>query len=187
MVESRCQLHSFDQSINDWTITWNRSPPKNLPEMEPNSRYSSLNYLRLRIELASVLAIKTLFWRIRCIGNRWEESENESSDLLRFKHFPDLPLRIVCYTLAAFDYFFPYFNSIIYPTAILFYSQNWEKAHREWQFWLERKLMMVYGRRWGSYQKLTFFLSSSLGWNGLKKDSTSHNGYLEIIESYVDE
>ena len=33
--------------------------------------------------------------------------------------------------------------------------------------------MMVWGRRWSSFQKLTFFLSSGHGLNGLKKDWTS--------------
>ena len=47
------------------------------------------------------------------------------------------------YTLSAFDYFFSNFNLIIYPPAILPSSQNWEKARREWQFWLEGQLMMV--------------------------------------------
>ena len=37
-----------------------------------NSRYLSFNYPRSRIELASVLAIVTLLWRIRCI---WEQIE----------------------------------------------------------------------------------------------------------------
>ena len=36
-----------------------------------------------------------------------------------------------------------YFNLILYPPAILPCSQSWEKARREWQFWLEEKLMMV--------------------------------------------
>ena len=53
--------------------------PKNISKLDPtNNRYSSLNYPRSRIELASVLAIITSFWRIHCIGIRWEESENES-------------------------------------------------------------------------------------------------------------
>ena len=77
-------------------------------------------------------------------------------DLRRCNAIPDLPSRIFFCTLAAFDYFFSYFNSIIYPPAILPCSQDWEKAHREWQFWLEGKLIMAEGRRWGSFQKLTF-------------------------------
>ena len=64
-------------------------------------------------------------------------------DLRRLKAIPDLPSTIFFYTLAAFDYFFSYFNLIIYPPAILPCSQNWEKARREWQSWLEEKLMMV--------------------------------------------
>ena len=51
-------------------------------------------------------------------------------------------------------------------------SQNWEKTRREWQFWLEGKLFMVEGRRWSSFRKLSFPLSSGLGWDGLKKDSS---------------
>ena len=93
------------------------------------------------------------------------------------------------YTLAAFDYFFSYFNLIIYPPAILPCSQNWEKAHREWQFWLKGKLIVVQGRRWGSFQKLTFFLSSCLGWNGPKKDWTPPpppGEHLKIIEFWFD-
>ena len=45
--------------------------------------------------------------------------------------------------IRVFDYFFSYFDLIIYPPAILPCSQNWEKALREWQFRLEEKLMMV--------------------------------------------
>ena len=96
-------------------------------------------------------------------------------DLRRFKAIPDLLSKIFFYKSTAFHYFFPYFNLIIYPPAILPSSQNWEKARREWQFWLEGKLMMVWGRRWDSFQKLTFFLCSGLGSNGLKKNSPFHS------------
>ena len=55
------------------------SLPRNVLELDPiNNRYPSLNYPRWRIELASALTIITYFWRIRCIGKRKEESENES-------------------------------------------------------------------------------------------------------------
>ena len=64
-------------------------------------------------------------------------------DLRRFKAIPDLPSRIFFHKLAAFDYFFSYFDLIIYPPAIFAWSQNWEKARKEWQFWLKGKLMMV--------------------------------------------
>ena len=73
------------------------------------------------------------------VGRAWKSH----FDLRRFKAIPDLPPTILFYTLAAFDFFFSYFNLIIYPPAILPCSQNWEKARREWQFWLEGKLMMV--------------------------------------------
>ena len=57
----------------------NSSLPKNVLESDPiNGRHPSLNYPRWRIELASALTIITYFWRIRCIGKRKEESENES-------------------------------------------------------------------------------------------------------------
>ena len=116
---------------------------KNLPELDPTkSRYPSLNYTRSRIELASVLAVMTLFWRIHCIGNRGEESESESFWPVSVEGFPDLLSRIFFYTLATFGYFFFYFNLIIYPPAILPCSQNWEKVPSEWLFWLEGKLMM---------------------------------------------
>ena len=110
-------------------------------------------------------------------------------DPRRFKVIPDLPLRIFFYTSPAFDYFFSYSDSIIYPPAILPCSQNWEKARREWQSWLEGKLMMVWGRRRGSFRKLTFFLSSGLGWNGLKKNWTPppHGEDIKRFESQVDE
>ena len=72
------------------------------------------------------------------------------------KAIPDLPSTILLYTLAAFDCFFSYFNLIVYSPAILPCSQNWEKAHREWQFWLEGQLIMVEGRRWGSFQRMSF-------------------------------
>ena len=49
-----------------------------------------------------------------------------------FKAIPHLSSRIFFYTLAAFDHFSSYFNLIICPPDILFCSQNWEKAHREW-------------------------------------------------------
>ena len=77
-------------------------------------------------------------------------------DLRPFKAISDLSSRIYFRTLAAFDYFFFYFSLIIYPPAILPSSQNWKKARREWQFWLEEKLMIVWGRRRGSFQKLFF-------------------------------
>ena len=41
------------------------------------------------------------------------------SDLRLFKAIPDLFSRIFLYTLAALDYFFFYFNLILYPPAIL--------------------------------------------------------------------
>ena len=94
-------------------------------------------------------------------------------DLRRFKAIPDLLSIIFFCSLPVFNCLFSYFDLIIYPSAILPSSQNWEKARREWQFWLEGKLMMVQGRRWGSFQKLTFLLPSGLGSNSLKKDSTS--------------
>ena len=93
-------------------------------------------------------------------------------DLCRFKAIPDWPLRNFYYMLAAFNYFFSYSDLIIYPPALFPCSQNWDKARREWQFWLEGKWMMVWGRRWGSCQELTFFFSFGLGWNGLETDST---------------
>ena len=51
------------------------------------------------------------------------------------------------------DYFFPYINLMTYSPAVLPCSQNWKKALREWQFWFEGKLIMVWGRRWGSFLK----------------------------------
>ena len=59
------------------------------------------------------------------------------------KAIPDLPSTIFFYELPAFDFFFSYLNLIIYPPATLLCSQNWEKAHGEWEFWLEGKLVMV--------------------------------------------
>ena len=102
-------------------------------------------------------------------------------DLRRFKAHSWLAFDNIFCTLAALDYFSSYSNLIIDPPAILLCSQNWEKALREWQFWLEEKLMMVEGRRWGSFQKLTFFLPSSLGSNGLKKDSTPTGNTLKQL------
>ena len=64
-------------------------------------------------------------------------------DLRRVKAIPDLHSRIFLYTLAAFDYFFSYFNLIIYPPSILPCSQNWEKARGKWQILLEGKLMIM--------------------------------------------
>ena len=64
-------------------------------------------------------------------------------DLRPFKAILDLSPRIFFYTLAAFDYLSPYFNLIIFPSAILPCSQKWAKARREGKFWLEGKLTMV--------------------------------------------
>ena len=76
--------------------------PKNVPELDPtNSRYPSFNYPRSRIELASVLAIMTQFWRIRCIGNRKEESENGSF----------WSASVQSHSWLAFDNFFLHINS----------------------------------------------------------------------------
>ena len=50
-------------------------------------------------------------------------------DLRLLKAIPDLPSTIFFYTLAAFDYFFSYFDLIIYPPAILPSSQIWKKKH----------------------------------------------------------
>ena len=138
--------------------------PKKVTKLDPTStRYPSLNYPRSRIELASVLAIVNLFWRKRCIGNRKEMSENESLWSASVQsHAQRFAFESFFYTLVALDYFFFYFNLIIYPPAMLPCSQNRKKARREWQVWLEGKLMMLQGRRWGSFQKLTFSLLPAL-------------------------
>ena len=91
------------------------------------------------------------------------------------------------YALAAFDYFFSYSNLIIYPPAILPCSQNWEKARREWQFRLEGKLVMVQGRRWGSFQKLTFFPFFRSSFERPKEGFNPHSEHLNIIKFQVDE
>ena len=92
-------------------------------------------------------------------------------DLRRFQSHSWLAFDNSFYTWTTFENFFSYFSLIILPPVILSCSWNWEKARREWQFCLGGKLTMVWGWRWGSFRKLTFFLSSSLGWNGSKKDS----------------
>ena len=46
-------------------------------------------------------------------------------DLRRFKAIPDLPLRILFYASAVFEYFISYFNLIVYPPAIL----PWKHCH----------------------------------------------------------
>ena len=79
--------------------------PKMVTELDlTKSRYPSLNYPKSRSELASVLAIITSFWRIRCIGNKQESLKMSHFDLL--EAIPDLPSTIFFYTLPAFDYFF---------------------------------------------------------------------------------
>ena len=122
------------QSINQWLYHYvkQESYQKIVPELDPtNSRYPSLNYPRSRIECILILALITSFWRIRCI---WRSRKSLESSHLSRTFF---------YSLATFDYFFFYFNLLIYSSVILSCSQNWEKACREWQFWLEGKLMMV--------------------------------------------
>ena len=72
--------------------------PINVTELDPtNSGYPSLNYPRSGIELASVLAIMTQFWRIRKSRKSLKISH---FDMCWFKAIPDLPSTI----------FFPYIN-----------------------------------------------------------------------------
>ena len=139
MVESRCKLYPFNQAINDCIVIWSNSPTKKRFRIEPYQQQMPFIELpRSRIELASVLAIITSFWRIRWVGYRWEESENESFWSASF--------------LKAFLTCFREFFSIHYRLSTIssltltqlstysFCSENWDKARREWQFWLEREL-----------------------------------------------
>ena len=110
---------------------------------DPTSgRYPSLHYSRSRSELASVLVIITQILKVTLYREQvgkslkmrlsfWSASV-PSHFWLAFENF--------CHALATIDYFFSCFSFIIYPPAILFCSQNWEKIHREWQFWLGREV-----------------------------------------------
>ena len=84
------------------------------------------------------------------------------------------------YTLAPFDYFFSYFRLILYPPAILPRSQNWKKTR---SFDSEGKLMMVWGRRWGFFQKFTFcpFFLSLL--KRSREGFDPHREHLKLIKS----
>ena len=153
--------------------------PQNVPELDPtNGEWPPLNYPKSRIGLASVLAVITSFWRISCTGTGRKSLKMNHCDPRRFKAIPDLPSTIFFYTSTAFDYFFFYFNLIIHPPAILPCSQNWEKARREWQFWLEGKLMMVWGRRWGSLSKVDFFLFFRSWLKRSKEELNPHSEHL---------
>ena len=136
--------HLITQSM---TASWGKAivlPERVVESDHTNSRCPSLHYPKSRIGLVAVLAIVTSFWRIRCIGNRKEESENESfwsasvqsHSWLAFEKFFSIHWRlstISSLTLTQSSIHLPFSPS----------SQNWEKARREWQFWLEGKLIMV--------------------------------------------
>ena len=146
--------------------------PKNVPELDPtNSRYPLLNYPKSRIELVSVLAIilKDTLYREK-VGRVWKWVV-----LIRVGSKPFLTCfrQFFFYTLAALDYFFSYFNLIIYPPAILPCSQNWEKAHRGMAVLTRRGVDDGVRATLRFLSKVDFFpFFSSLDWNGSKKDST---------------
>ena len=71
------------------------------------------------------------------------EAENESFWSASVQSHSWLAFDNFLHNLAALNYFFSYFNLIICPPAILPCYQYWEKARREWQYWLEEKLTMV--------------------------------------------
>ena len=136
-----CQLYSFNQAINDYINTWSSSPTKKRSRIRSHKQQIFFiespeigDWLSLSSGYFNSILKDTLYreqvgrvWKwviLTCVGS---------------KPFPDLPSTIYFRTLAAFDYFFSYFDLIIYPPAILPSSQNREKAQREWQFWLEGK------------------------------------------------
>ena len=174
MIDSWCQLCQFNQSINDCILPSSNSLSKKryrIWSYQWQIFFIEVSRIGDRIDLSSGyhgLLLKDTVYREQ-VGRVWKWV---ILICVGSKPFPDLPSTSLFYTLAAFDYFFSYFNLIIYPSDILPCSPNWEKARREWQFWLEGKLMMAEGRRWGFFRRLRFSLSSSLDWNGLKKDST---------------
>ena len=105
-------------------------------------------------------------------------------DSHRFRTIPDLPSRILFYSITAFDYLFSYFNLIIYPLAILFCSQNWEKKHAgNGSFDSLREVEAL-------FKSLTCFLSSGLSSDSLEKNPTPPlppppKEHLERIESQI--
>ena len=108
-------------------------------------------------------------------------------DLRCCKAIPDLPSRNVFYTLAALDYFFSYFNWIIYPPAILPCSKNWEKAHKDRHFWLGKEVdddaraTLRFPLKIDLFPFFrSYFKRSEEGWN-------PHNEHFKIIESQIDE
>ena len=91
--------------------------PENVPDLDSaNSGYPSLNYPRSRIELALVLAIITSFWRISCIGNRWEECENESF----------WPASVQRHSWLAFNNFFSIHEQL---STISSHTLSWSSVH----------------------------------------------------------
>ena len=71
------------------------------------------------------------------------EAENESFWSASVQSHFWLAFENFLHNLAALNYFFSYIDSIIYPPAILPCYQYWEKARREWQYWLKGTLLMV--------------------------------------------
>ena len=73
------------------------------------------------------------------------------------------------YGIPAFDYFCFHFHSIIHIHVPFFSVIKFERKRSgiTWHYWLEGKLIRV------PFKNCFFFFLSSLGWNGLKRDSTS--------------
>ena len=83
--------------------------------------------------------------------------------LIRFKAISDLSSRIFSSTLTAFDFFFSFFNMIIYPPSMLSCSRNWEKARREWRFDSKGSWSWCEGDVEVPFESWLFFPSSCLG------------------------
>ena len=104
----------------------------------------------------------------RLYGNRHVKSENKSSWSASVQsHF--------WLVFENFSLCFSGFRLFLLPPQL---------DHTKWHYWLEGKLIMLWGLRWGSFQRLTFF-SIFLCWlkTILKRISTSTVKYSKIMKS----
>ena len=107
-------------------------------------------------------------------------------DLRLFKAIPDLPSRIVFYTLAAFDYFFSYFNFIIYPSAILLLFSEWRESTQRMAC-LTRREVDDGVRATLKFLSKVDFLPYFRSWlKRSKEGSNLHSEHLKTIESQFD-
>ena len=120
-------------------------------------------------------------------GNRQEESEGLSFWYGPLQCHFWLVFQNFSFGSAALDYFFLYFNLIIYPPATILCFPNWEKARKEWKAWLGGKLIKLYVRAPSRFFSKFEFIPLFQSW--LKRSNKGfnlHSVHLKIIESFVD-